>query len=317
MRVLTVAPDDGGRRLDRWLADRLPLVGNSALQRYLRKKRVKLNGKAVAGDYKTVAGDSFDVYINDEFFNKPNEDNAYLALDKPDVDIVYEDANILLAAKPSGLLSHPGGGEYVHTLLTHIQALLYLRGDWVPGGENSFRPALCNRIDRNTGGIVIAAKNGTALREMTEKIRLREIDKYYLAAVTLTKGKQLPQNGKFENYIWKDAKLNRVYVKEKPAQGAKLAVTVYKTLQRKSLYALVECKLLTGRTHQIRAQFADAGFPLVGDGKYGGSKENRQALYSYKLTFAFESGAGVLGYLKGKSFTVEPDTIDFVRELFN
>ncbi|MDR0858578.1 MAG: RluA family pseudouridine synthase [Oscillospiraceae bacterium] len=317
MRVLTVSADDANRRLDRWLADKLPLVGSSELQRYLRKKRVKLSGgKAVSGDYKTVSGDSFDVYINDELFAKPNDDNAYLALDKPRVNIVYEDENILLAAKESGQLSHPGGGEYVHTLLTNIQALLYQRGEWIPADENSFRPALCNRIDRNTGGIVIAAKTGSALRELTERIRLREIDKYYLAAVKLGKGKTLPANGRFENYIWKDAKLNRVYIKEKPGQGAKLAVTEYKVLKRNSQYALAECKLLTGRTHQIRAQFAAAGFPLAGDGKYGGAKESRQALYSYKLTFAFSSAAGTLDYLNGKTFALEPDTVDFVRELF-
>jgi 23S rRNA pseudouridine955/2504/2580 synthase len=179
--------------------------------------------------------------------------------------------------------------------------LLFQRGDWKPALSGTFRPALVNRIDRNTGGIVIAAKSAAALHILSEKIRSREIDKYYLAELI---GVPDPPNGKLEGYVFKDAKQNRVYVSEHSSPGSKLAVTEYKTLKVKGGFSLVECRLLTGRTHQIRAQFAAAGLPLSGDGKYGvaPARGGGQALYSYKLTFAFTSPAGELEYLNGKTF---------------
>ncbi|MGM9521747.1 MAG: RluA family pseudouridine synthase, partial [Oscillospiraceae bacterium] len=200
----------------------------------------------------------------------------------------------------------------------NIKAYLYKGGQWDPKSENSFSPALCNRIDRNTGGIVIAAKTAEALRIIDEKIRTREIDKRYLAAIH---GTMRPKDGELRGYIFKDAKQNRVYVRSSPEKGAKSAATRYRTLAEKDGLSLVECELLTGRTHQIRAQLAAAGHPLVGDGKYGTDKLASklgipgQALYSYKLTFAFKSDAGALNYLNGSSFSV-PDP-EFVEKLFD
>ena len=233
--------------------------------------------------------------------------------------IIYEDDNILLVDKKPGVLCHSAGQWDYNTLIANIQAYAYQKGEWRPKEEHSFAPALCNRIDRNTGGIVIAAKNAEALRIMNEKIKEREIEKYYLCIVH---GKPVPTEGTLGGYIFKDAKKNQVYVKHQPEPGAKLSQTKYRVLQSKNGLSLVECELLTGRTHQIRAQMADAGWPLLGDGKYGSERKNKQfgetggqALYSYRLVFRFTSDAGVLSYLDGKAFSV--DEIDFVEKYFH
>ena len=216
------------------------------------------------------------------------------------------------------MLCHSAGQWDYNTLIANIQAYLAQKGEWHPGEENAFAPALCNRIDRNTGGIVIAAKNAEALRIINEKIKLREIEKYYLCAVH---GRPNPSSGTLENYLFKDAVKNRVYVKSRSEPGAKTAVTEYRTLRSKGPLSLVECRLLTGRTHQIRAQMAYAGWPLLGDGKYGSERFNKnytetgQALYSYKLLFSFPTDAGILNYLRGREFTV--DSVDFVEKYFS
>ena len=234
----------------------------------------------------------------------------------PKLNIVYEDANILLVDKRPGLAVHPhDGAEYGRTLIDHIQAYLYQKREWNPRGENSFTPALCNRIDRNTGGIVIAAKTAEALRIMNQKIKDRELDKRYLAVV---EGTPKPAVGQLKGYIFKDAKKNRVFVSDTPKTGAKTAQTNYRVLASEKGLSLVECELITGRTHQIRAQFSHAGHPLLGDGKYGKLDKRfdrtYQALYSYKLTFAFTTDAGELENLNGRSFQVEQ--VDFVTQYF-
>lgn len=312
MKELTIRKNDAGQRLDRFLSKAVPLLPESLLQKYIRIKRVKLNGKGAKRDTRLNEGDTLSLYINDEFFEKPTEDNAWLKIGTPKLTIVYEDENILLADKKPGVLCHAAGEWDFNTLINNIKAYLHEKGEWDPKAEHSFAPSLCNRIDRNTGGIVIAAKNAEALRIMDEKIRLREIDKRYLAAIH---GVMSPTSGTLENYIWKDAKNNRVYVSDKPTKGAKTAATRYRTLAVKGGDSLVECELLTGRTHQIRAQFSNAGHPLLGDGKYGRDKDkDGQQLYSYKLRFAFATDAGVLDYLNGREFSVEKP--DFAKNFF-
>jgi 23S rRNA pseudouridine955/2504/2580 synthase len=308
-----IGADDAGQRLDRFLEKTAPLLPASLAQKYIRLKRCKVNGKAAKREYKLLIGDVLELYINDEFFERPNDDNAYLAISNPQADILYEDANILLALKPPGQLSHPDGKEYINTLITHIQAYLFAKGEWNPDDSATFRPALCNRIDRNTGGIVIAAKTAAALRVSEEKIRGREIEKYYLAAIN---GAITPAKGRLEGFLFKDARLNRVYVSDKSIAGSKSAVTEYKTLIANANKSLVECRLLTGRTHQIRAQFAAAGHSLIGDSKYGKADGIKyQALYSYAVEFAFASPAGELEYLRGRRFEVPRSKIWFVSKL--
>ena len=316
MKEFTIGANDAGQRLDRFLAKAVPLLPASLAQKYIRIKRIKLGGKRAERDTRLQEGDVLQLYINDEFFDKPREDNAYLTVATPKLNIVYEDDHILLVDKRPGLAVHPhDGAEYGRTLIDHIQAYLYQKREWSPRGENSFAPALCNRIDRNTGGIVIAAKTAEALRVMNQKIKDRELDKRYLAIV---EGTPKPREGSLKGYLFKDAKKNRVFVTDTPQTGSKSCQTNYRVLAVNKGLSLVECELITGRTDQIRAQFAHAGHPLLGDGKYGKLDKrfdrNYQALYSYKLTFTFTTDAGGLDYLNGKSFRVE--NVDFVQEYF-
>ncbi|MEG0778322.1 MAG: RluA family pseudouridine synthase [Oscillospiraceae bacterium] len=318
MKELTVMKNDANQRLDRFVGKAVPLLPDALLQKYIRIKRIKLNGRGAKRDERVSVGDVLQLYINDEFFEIPTEENAYLKVGTPKLIIVYEDENILLADKKPGMLCHSAGEWTYDTLIANIQAHVYQQGQWKPRDEHSFAPALCNRIDRNTGGIVIAAKNAEALRVMNEKIRDRELDKYYLCAVH---GRPKPGKGTLRDFIFKDAQKNQVYVRKQSCPGAKEAVTEYKTLETKDGLSLVECRLLTGRTHQIRAQLAAAGTPLLGDGKYGSERQNKrydedsQALYSYRLIFDFKTDAGILNYLNGQSFSV--DNIEFVKKYFD
>ena len=308
MREFHIGKNDENQRLDRFLGKAIPLLPASLAQKYIRLKRIKVNGARAQRDQKLVAGDILQCYINDEFFESPSEENVYLTITTPRLKIVYEDENIMLLDKPAGMLAHADEHEKVNTLVNHMLAYLYQKREWRPREENAFTPALCNRIDRNTGGIVIAAKNAEALRILNDKIRDREIDKAYLCVVC---GRPKPAEGRLEGYLFKDAVKNQVYVTKKPQPGAKSAATEYRTLQSRKGLSLVECRLLTGRTHQIRAQMAAAGCPLLGDGKYGRERVNRtygetgQMLYSYKLTFTLPTDAGRLEYLRGKTFQVQ------------
>ena len=308
MRELTIGKNDAGQRLDRFVAKSLPLLPSALLQKYIRLKRIKVNQARAERDYRLKEGDVLQLYINDEFFDKPREENMFLTLFHPVLDIVYEDENLMLLNKRPGLVVHADETDKVNTLINHIQAYLYQKREWNPRWENAFTPALCNRIDRNTGGIVIAAKNAETLRIINEKIRDRELDKRYLC---ITVGAPKPAEGKIECFLLKDEKKKEVAVYHKPVPGGKTAVTKYRTLEKRGELALVEVELLTGRTHQIRASFADLGCPLLGDGKYGRGEvnkrygETRQALYSYRLTFDLPTDAGILNYLKGRTFTVE------------
>ena len=308
MRELTIGKNDAGQRLDRFVAKSLPLLPSALLQKYIRLKRIKCNGIRAQRDQRLREGDVLQLYINDEFFDKPREDNLFLTLFKPSLTIVYEDENLLLLDKRPGLVVHADETEKVNTLINHIQAYLYQKREWNPKWENAFTPSLCNRIDRNTGGIVIAAKNAETLRIINEKIRDREIDKRYLC---ITVGTPKPPQGRVQVFLVKDEKKKEVSVRDQPVPGGKTAITTYETLDRRGELSLVEVGLETGRTHQIRATFAHMGYPLLGDGKYGRGDvnrrygETRQALYSYKLTFDFPTDAGLLNYLKGRTFQVE------------
>ena len=317
MREFTIGKNDAGQRLDRFVSKNLPLLPPALLQKYIRLKRIKVNGKGSKRDTRLAAGDILQLYINDEFFDKPNEENLFLTVFKPQLNIVYEDENLLLVDKRPGMVVHADETEKVNTLINHIQAYLYQKKEWNPKWENAFTPALCNRIDRNTGGIVIAAKNAETLRIINEKIRDHELEKSYLC---VTVGHPWPAEGKIEGVLLKDEAKKLVSFYHRPVPGGKTAVTLYKTLENRGELSLVECRLLTGRTHQIRVSMAELGCPLLGDGKYGNGAvnkryhETRQALYSYKLHFDLPTDAGMLNYLRGKVFTV--DEIPFQEKYF-
>ena len=317
MKEFTIGPNDAGQRLDRWLAKAVPLLPAPLAQKYIRLKRVKRNGKGTKQDVRLEHGDTLQLYINDEFFDAPGPDNAFLRVDRPRLDILYEDEHLLLLNKRPGQVVHPDDREQVNTLITHIQAYLYQKKEWSPWRENAFTPALCNRIDRNTGGIVIAAKTAEALRVINRKIRDRELQKLYLCVIH---GEMEPRSGQLKGYILKDGDRAQVKVYDAPVPGGKTAVTLYRTLKTRDGLSLIECDLITGRTHQIRAQFAAAGHPLLGDGKYGRERDDKgygrkfQALCSYKLCFRFTTDAGALEYLNGREWTVED--VDFAAEYF-
>ncbi len=317
MREFQIGKNDAGQRLDRFLAKAIPLLPASLAQKYIRLKRIKRNGARASRDTRLEEGDVLQCYLNDEFFDEPCEGNAYLTIAVPRLNIVYEDENILLLDKQPGLLCHADEHEKVNTLANHMLAYLYQTRAWRPREENAFTPALCNRIDRNTGGIVIAAKNAEALRILNDKIKAREIDKFYLC---ICLGRVQPPSGRIECFLRKDEKNNLVRVYHHPVPDGRSAVTLYETLQTRGKLTLVRVELLTGRTHQIRASFADLGYPLLGDGKYGNGAANRrygegaQALYSYRLRFAFPTDAGALNYLRGREFEVK--SVPFAEKYF-
>jgi 23S rRNA pseudouridine955/2504/2580 synthase len=309
MREFTVTKNDAGQRLDRFAAKMAPSLPSSLLQRYFRTKDIKINGHWAKADARLQVGDVVRLYIPEEFFGQGQrkDENTWLSTVRPKLDIVYGDDNILLVNKRPGVLCHAAQGWSADTLIAHIQAYAYQRGQWDPAQENSFAPALCNRIDRGTGGIVIAAKNAPALRILDEKIRTRQIDKQYLCVCL---GTPQPAQGRLEDWLFKDSVKNQVYVKPRSEPGASIAVTDYRVLASGDGLSLVECTLHTGRTHQIRVQMANFGHPLLGDSKYGVERvnrrrgESRQLLWSYKLTFSFQTPAEELEYLNGRCFTV-------------
>ena len=310
MKSFEIKANDAGQRLDKFIRKSLPNLPQSLMYKYIRKKRIKVNSKRAEISTVLQKGDIVDMYINDGFFVKP--ETRYDFTGAPSrLDILYEDENIMLLDKKAGLLCHPDDREYVDTLITRIKKYLYEKGEYKPDEENSFTPALVNRIDRNTGGIVIAAKNAESLRIMNAQMKQRtNLKKFYLC---VCHGIMERDSGLLEGYLLKDENKNTVKILKHPAEGAKEIRTKYKTLGRdydKQL-SLVEVELMTGRTHQIRAHFASIGHPLLGDGKYGSNALNKksglkkQCLCSYKLIFDFSTDAGSLAYLDKKEFEIK------------
>lgn len=306
MKSFTVGKNDAELRLDRFVTKAAPLLPATLLYKYIRLKRIKVDGKRAEINTRLALGSVVEMYINDEFFEPKSPKYDFMSAAKS-LDIVYEDENLLLADKQQGLLVHPDENEYNDTLIARIQRYLYENGEYNPEAENSFRPALANRIDRNTGGIVIAAKNAEALRILCDKIKSREIDKMYL---TVVHGKPPKNEDILEGYLEKNEDRRQVYIKNKMTEDTKTVRTKYSVLASKNGLSLLKIQLLTGRTHQIRAHLASIGCPLLGDGKYGVNKTDKamgfkcQALYSYKLKFNFTTDGGILEYLNGKTFQV-------------
>ncbi|MCL2843587.1 MAG: RluA family pseudouridine synthase [Oscillospiraceae bacterium] len=301
MRELVIGTNDAGQRLDRFLAKAVPGLPGTLVQKYIRTKRIKVGGRRTERGYRLIEGDTVQLYINDEFFGTERAED-YATPTVSALEVVFEDTNILIVDKSPGLLCHAGNEQGAETLVDRVKAYLYHTGAWNPAQEQSFVPALCNRLDRNTGGLVLVGKTAAAQACLNEKIRQREVDKYYLLVVH---GRPEPEAGRIGGHLVKDRTQNRVVQAVVGAEDAKNAITEYRTLETKGDLSLVECKLITGRTHQIRAQMAALGCPLVGDRKYGGramAGQTYQALWAYRVCFDFQGDGGVLAYLDGREF---------------
>ncbi len=307
MKSFIIEKNDANQRLDKYLTKSFPNLPKTLMYKYIRIKRIKVNGKRAEISTRLNMGDVVDMYINDEFFVQKETVYDFMSASK-NIDVVYEDENIILLNKKVGLLCHPDDREYIDTLIGRIKRYLYEKGEWHPDEESSFTPALVNRIDRNTSGIVICAKTAEALRILNRKMKDRELHKQYLCIVH---GKLKKDSDTLEGYLVKDEKKNKVFVSKKPVDGGKIIKTKYRVLDFKNEMSLVEIDLLTGRTHQIRAHMASIGHPLLGDGKYGTNALNKktgykkQCLCSYKLIFDFSTDAGELDYLDKKEFTID------------
>lgn len=295
MEQWTIKKKEKGRRLDAFLMEKKGWP-RSFFMKALRTKKIKVNGKKEEASYRLEEGDLLISYVLEG------------GKKAPPVEILYEDELILAVNKPSGLLSLDVTGKEKDTMLERVNALLLARG------ERKAYPV--HRIDFNTSGILILAKDEETGRLLDEAIRERKMKKSYLCVVT---GTLKPPSGKLENQLFKDARKNQVYITDEPVKGSKTAITEYKTMAVKNGLSLVECRLITGRTHQIRAQMAHAGCPLLGDDKYGEKVlnrtygERRQLLCACRTTF--DPMEGPLASLSGKAITLE--NVPFVKKYFH
>ncbi len=318
MRIITVKKNDAGQRLDKFLSKAVRGLPQSMMYKFIRTKKIKVNRKRCEQNYMLSEGDEIQLFIKEEFFDSPEKDMGALGRILPKLNILYEDENIMLLNKRPGVLVHEDSDASENTLIMHVKAYLCQKGEYSPEDEQSFAPALCNRIDRNTGGIVIAAKNAEALRVMNEKIKLDMLTKTY---VCLVHGVPKQKNAELREFLRKDSKNNTVEVRDRDFPGAKEIITRYRVLRTAgSDKALLEVELITGRTHQIRAHMAHIGHPLVGDGKYGVNRADReqgykyQALYAYKLYFKNSGEENALSYLEGRTFSLGENDVWFLND---
>lgn len=306
-KEIIVGENDAGQRLDRFLLKLFPMLKSGTINKAVRNKDIRLNGKRTDISCRVVKNDTVYIFLPDSLLISKNDDDNFMAA-KDELAVIYEDENILLADKEQGLVVHSDESGTADTLINRIKKYLYLKGEYFPENEQSFTPSLCNRIDRNTGGIVISAKNAEALRILNEKIKNRELVKKYLCIVIGTPKKN---EDVLTAFLERDMIKKQVMISDKKTPDNLTVKTKYKVIDSCGELSLLEVELLTGRTHQIRAHMAYIGHPLLGDGKYGVNRINvkygfkMQALYSYKLKFDFVGSGGILNYLDKKEFTAK------------
>ncbi|MEE0264630.1 MAG: RluA family pseudouridine synthase [Acutalibacteraceae bacterium] len=318
MREIVIGKNDANQRLDKFLTKRFKNMPKSLMYKYIRTKYIKVNNKKCEISTQLHEGDVLKLFIKDEFFEDDTPAESYDFLKAPTkLDIIYEDSNILLLNKKPGVIVHPDEKYHFDSLISRVLHYLYDKGEYNPKDDKAFAPALVNRIDRNTGGIVIAAKNAESLRALNAKMKTRELTKLYLCMV---QGTVKRKEGLLGGYLEKDEKKNKVAILKKPTPDSKPVKTKYTVLSNIKGNSLLEVDLLTGRTHQIRAHMASIGHPLMGDTKYGYKRKGDndfykyQALYAYKITFNFTTDGGCIEYLNHKSFEVNKNSVWFLED---
>lgn len=310
MRQITVTQRDAGQRLDKYLAKYLNKAPSGFVYKMLRKKNITLNGKKAAGNERLKPEDEIRMFFSEETFASFSQVTAVRV--KQNLKVIYEDENILLVNKPWGILSQKASSSDV-SLNEEIQSYLLEKGEINEESLRSFRPSVCNRLDRNTSGIVAAAKTIPAAQYLSEVFRDRSVHKYYhcLTAGTLEKPERI------RGYLTKDGKTNQVRIAREPLGNESAAIeTAYRPLGSREGVTLLEVCLITGRSHQIRAHLASIGHPIIGDFKYGKESINRayktefgltcQLLHSCRLEMPKSQGA--FSYLGGRIFLApEPE----------
>lgn len=301
MKEFTIKNNDSGQRIDKFLTKAMPSLPKSMMYRLIRKKDIKINGRRCDVSAILAEGDVVRVYVRDETLAEKKKVLSFMT-SSDDIQIVYEDNNILVVNKPVGVDSHSNAASSSDTLIDRVKKYLWKKGEYLPDQESSFAPALCSRLDRNTAGLVTAAKTAAALRELNSAIKNGWIHKIY-RCVTVSAP---PIHESVETaYHRKDDDRNIVRISDTPADGYREIRTGWRTVAEKNGLYLLEVTLYTGRTHQIRAHLAHLGAPLLGDGKYGDIKANkrhavfRQQLCAYALEFALPVSSE-LSYLNGK-----------------
>lgn len=309
MKKFVINDNDSGQRIDKFVTKALPDLPKSMMYRLIRKKDIKINGKRCDIASRLNTGDIVTIYVKDDVSEVRQHDMSFLKF-STELDIVYEDENVIIVNKPVGLDSHSNGSPLTDTLIDRIKHYLYDKKEYSPDSENSFAPALCSRLDRNTCGLVTAAKTASALRDINAAIKNGCVHKIYHCITTSAP----PKNEDIITaYHQKDESRNLVKILDSPCDGFKPIKTGYRVLAEKAPLALVEVTLYTGRTHQIRAHLAHIGAPVLGDGKYGNTASNkryavfRQALCAYSLKFELPEESAV-SYLNKLEITApKPD----------
>ncbi len=299
MNNIQIGSNEAGQRCDKFLRKLLKDVPLSAIYKAFRKGDIRVNGKKIKEQYVLEEEDTIEI----RYIKTSGEKKKFERIEN-NLKITYEDENILMVEKWPNLLVHSDTKNGEPTLTDYALSYLYDKGDYEPEKEVTFTPAPCNRLDRNTSGVVIFGKNFKYLKALNEAIRERSIEKYYMA---LVQGRI--KDGTYTGYILKneDANISKVYRTEVP-NSKEIAMEV-KTIQSCGTFSLIEINLLTGRSHQLRAHLSELGNPIVGDSKYGDKKLNSffvnrygldfQFLYAYKVIF--KSNSGELEYMKNKT----------------
>ncbi|MCM1133436.1 MAG: RluA family pseudouridine synthase [Ruminococcus flavefaciens] len=304
-----IKQNDSGQRIDKFITKAMPNLPKSMMYRLIRRKDIKINGKRCENGTKLCEGDIVRVYVKDDVSETKQHDTSFMNA-PPELDVIFEDENIIIAFKPVGLDSHSNGTNSTDTLINRIKRRLYDKGEYIPESESSFAPALCSRLDRNTSGLVMSAKNATALREINSAIQAGQIHKIYRCITTAKPPKTADI---LTAWHCKDEGRNIVRISDVPKDGFREIRTGYSIIGEKNGLCLLEIKLFTGRTHQIRAHLAHIGCPILGDGKYGDISKNkrygifRQSLCAYALEFDLPEDSP-LEYLNGINIKV-PDRL--------